>query len=253
MKLYESINKNRREYFATATTAEKFKYLVDYYGFRTIVALVILTISTILIVQACTAPESVLSGTFINISLYARENAVAELENEFMKEQKIDSSKFTADFGSNLTISESDPEMTSASYQVLAAQASGKTLDFIVSSPDFVITYAYEKLFVDLTDVLTPEQIEMYKPYFLYVDGEVIKANERIEQSSDEMFDRTYPDCRKPEEMKDPIPVLIDLSSCKKIKTLYNAKKIDLCFGIVETGPNLENSLKFLDFIMKEK
>ena len=50
MKLYEEINKNRREYFATASKKEKFKYIMDYYGFRTIVALIVLTIIIITVV-----------------------------------------------------------------------------------------------------------------------------------------------------------------------------------------------------------
>ncbi len=251
MKLYESINKNRRDYFATATKKEKFKYLVDYYGFRTVVALIILTVVIVYIVQACTAPEEILHGTFVNISQYGRSHAVAEIGENFLKDQKIDSSKFTASFGGNLTISENDPETTAASYQVLAAQVSGKMLDFIVSSPDFVTTYAYEGLFVDLSEVLTKEQMEMYEPYFLYVDGEIIKELQKTDLSSDESFNVTYPDCRKPEDMKDPIPVLIDLSQSKQIKDLYNAKKIDLCYGILVIGPNQENAIKFLDYIMK--
>lgn len=252
MKLYEEINKNRREYFATATKKEKFKYIMDYYGFRTIVALIVLTIIIVTVVKSCTAPDVILNGTFINLSQYGRTHVAAELEERFLKDQKIDASEFTVSFGNSLIFSSTDVETTSASYQALAAQASAGTLDFIVSSPDSVMTYAYEGLFVDLTTVLSKEQIEMYEPYFLYVDKEVAIQKEDMTLSSDEIFEENYPDCRKPEEMKKPIPVLIDLSQSKTIKDLYNAKKIDLCYGIVDLGENKDNAIIFLDYIMKK-
>ena len=51
--------------------------------------------------------------------------------------------------------------------------------------------------------------------------------------------------------MKDPIPVLIDFSEMKQIQDLYNSKKLNLAFGIVSSGENKENAVKFLDYITK--
>lgn len=250
MKLLESINHNRREYFKTATKKEKLKYLADYYGFRTIVCLAAVILATSLIIEACTKPDDILNGTFINLSQYGREMVAEELAADFMKEQKIDTKKYAALFNSSMTLS-SDAMADYEMHQALMVQMAGGKVDFIVSTPDSLIAYAYDEIFVDLTQLLTEEQIAVYEPYFLYVDKDIIRQRNEKKQSLEDLSEYVYPDCRKPEEMKDPMPVLIDFSEVKQIQELYNSKKLNLAFGLVSSGENKENAVKFLDFITK--
>ena len=250
MKLLESINHNRREYFKTATTKEKLKYLQDYYGFRTVVFLVATILATTLIVDACTKPDDILNGTFINLSVYGQQMAAEELELDFMEHLKIDTEKQTVLFDSSTTLtndSASDYEM----HQALLIRMAGGKIDFMVSSHDSLMEYAYDEIFVDLTTVLTEEQLKAYEPYLLYIDNDIVRQRNESQESLEELAEYTYPDFKDVENMKDPIPVLIDFSEMKQIQELYNSKKLNLGFGIVSAGEYKENAVKFLDYITK--
>lgn len=250
MKLLESINHNRREFFKTATKKEKFKYLADYYGFRTIVFLAAVIMATSLIIDACTKPDDILNGTFINLAQYGREMVAEELAADFMKDQKIDTKKYSALFNSSMTFS-SDAMADYETHQALMVQMAGGKVDFIVSSHSSLMAYAYDEILVDLTTILTEEQITKYEPYFLYIDNDIVRQRNESEQSLEELAEYTYPDFKDVENMKDPVPVLIDFSEMKQIQDLYNSKKLNLAFGIVSSGENKENAVKFLDYITK--
>ncbi len=250
MKLLESINHNRREFFKTATKKEKFKYLADYYGFRTVVFLAVAILATTLIIDACTKPDDILNGTFVNLSQYGRQTASEELAQEFMKELKIDTKKQTVLFDSGTTLTNdnfTDYEM----HQALMVRMAGGKIDFIVSSHSSLMSYAYDEILVDLTTILTKEQITKYEPYFLYIDNDIVRQRNENQQTLEELAEYTYPDFTDVENMKDPIPVLIDFSEMKQIQDLYNSKKLNLAFGIVSSGENKENAVKFLDYITK--
>ena len=251
MRIREEIRMKRKEYFATATTKEKIKYLIDYYGWLSMGLALILAFIIFGIVEVATAPEPVINGAFINLSQYGENFLTEELGKEFLKELNVDTKKYSANFSDNLIISSADAETTSTTHQVLMVHMSGGMLDFIVASPENLITYAYDDLFVDLTTVLTEEEIEAYKPYFLYVDAAITKERNEGSKSLEELADYVYPDMTKPEDMKEPIPVFLDLSDNERMKELYNAKKLNISFCIVSTGKNQENTVKFLNFLMK--
>ena len=252
MKISEEIRMRRKEYFAHATFSEKVKYLLDYYGLMTFGILLALGIIVFGILEITTAPEDILNGAFINVPQLGETYVTEQLQEDFMKAQEIDTSKYTVNFSDNLIISSSDLETTSTTHQVLMVQMSGGKVDFIVSSPDNLMTYAYDDILVDLTTVLTEEQIEKYKPYFLYVDAEIIRQRTNDQsQTLEDFADYVYPDPSKPEDMKDPIPVFIDFSQNERIQKMYSAKKLNVSFAIVVSGNYKDNAVKFLDFIMK--
>jgi len=121
-------------------------------------------------------------------------------------------------------------------------------LKSIQVSSDNLITYGYVQTLVDLSTILTDEQMKLYEPYFRYVDRAVSDTQDFKKLTATEL-----PDCGKPESMKQPIPVMIDLTQCETITNLYGRDVPNLCIGIVSTGENQENAVKFLDYIMKKQ
>lgn len=251
MTLREEIKKQRKEYFANATFKEKVKYLLEYYGFISMGVAAVLGLVIWGVVEVTASKDSVLNGAFINLSQYGENFLAEDLGDKFLKDQKIDASKYTTGFNDSLVITSSEDENSYTSHQVLMVHMSAGELDFIVSSPDNLMTYAYDSVLVDLTTILTKEQIKAYEPYFLYVDAAIIKQRENTSESFEELANYTYPDVTKPEDMEEPIPVFIDFSKNEKIQKLYNAKKLNIAFCLVTTGVNRDMAINFLDYIMK--
>jgi len=52
--------------------------------------------------------------------------------------------------------------------------------------------------------------------------------------------------------MKEPIPVLIDISGCKKVSDIYNYTDDTLAFGVTIKAPNSNRIPSFLEFLFKE-
>lgn len=244
MNLRQQIRKERKAYFANATTKEKFNYIWEYYGLWISVGLILIGIIIYIIIRSVTAPEDILNGTFANS--YSNENsyAVSDLGDAYMKDRNIDTSKRTVSFNGGLSLD---------SYEgstILITQVTGEKLDFVVGTETDLAHLAYGELFADLSDVLSKEQYEYYKPYFLYVDGAVIKEQQNIEAIDDSTVIE-FPDATKPEEMEDPIPVYIDLSSSDKLENLYGNLKDDMVFVIAFNAPNMKQTLDFLDYLMR--
>lgn len=251
MTIRDEIRRERQAFFKQATTKEKIKYIQDYYGLRIFIILVVLFFVGLIIYHSCTKPKSILNGSFINMGLYNMNYDANELGNAFLKAEKIDTSDYETAFVSNLTILNSEDPSAYEMHQILFTQMSAGALDFLVGTPDLLLTYAYDEAFTDLSTVLTREQIEQFKPYFLYVEGDLVEERANPDTNLEELSAMTFPDCRKPEEMKHPIPVMIDLTESEKVQKLYNEKASDLCYAIIYTGENQEYALKFLNYIMK--
>lgn len=248
MALKDDIKRERKAYFATATLKQKIEYIVHYYAPTALLIIAIIAFILYFILDAIHQPKNVLNGTFINLYTYDTRDEANELANKYLNDKGIDTTKYTATFGSNLVMS-SDLSVTQQSDQALIAQVSAGILDFTIGSSNHLLPYAYEQIFADLTTVLSEEQIEKYEPYFLYIDRTIILEKENT--SLDDLDGIEYPDCTKPEEMKDPIPVFIMTTESDIINDLYGFNDPHRCIGIVYNGKNQKNAIDFLDYIMK--
>ena len=59
------------------------------------------------------------------------------------------------------------------------------------------------------------------------------------------------PDCREPETMERPVPVLIDMSGSGELQSVYGGLADTLAFGFVANAPHPENTLKYVDYLMR--
>lgn len=129
---------------------------------------------------------------------------------------------------------------------LLSNLLSSGVFDFVVADSELLMRYAYGYNFIDLTTVLTEQQLEYYKPYLRYIVIEVL--SERLETHTDIPF----PDCMKPEDMQQPIPVMVDLSQCKAMQQYYGQHSKNLVFATLRVGEHQENTLNFLDHLMNQ-
>ena len=110
---------------------------------------------------------------------------------------------------------------------------------------------AHNTMFVELTTYLSPEQLKLVEPYLLYVDSAVIEELDAAYESKEDTSKIKLPDPRKPEEMEEPVAVMIDMSSCEKFAPIYGNSDETIAFGIITSAPNEDMLMQFIDYLMK--
>lgn len=250
MTLREEIKRERKKFLATATPKEKWNYFCDYYGLLTVVCIIIAFLVTWVVVDTVTRPEVLLNGTFINVPS-DRAQYSDELGDNFLKTQKIDTEKYTASFGTGLTLLNGDMVSSYESSQALMTQAAAGALDIIGGPNKQLLDYAYSGLFTDLRTVLTEEELEAYKPYLHYIDEAVVEERQELEDKMESYADIKLPDTQNPDAMKKPIPMFIDMGGNEKMGPVYGNTS-DLIVGVSVNYPNKDMTRKFLQYLLQE-
>lgn len=246
----ERIKAERKEYFKTAPFSKKIEFFWEYYKIHTLIVLVLVIGVGYFIHHLVTAKDTVLSGMFLNAYSLNDEVNVNDWGQEFLKLKEFDTEEYNVSFIDSHTLTGNDTTDREVE-QAIWVQIGAGSIDFMVSPLDYVTDYAYQDYYCDLRTILSEEQIAKYEQYFLYVDGEVIKEINELSQDIDNNVDVALPDVTKPEEMENPIPVLIDLSQCEKITELYNGTYDSLVFGVLINAEFTDNAVEFLDYLME--
>ena len=246
----ERIKAERKEYFKTAPLSKKLEFVWDYYKIHILVALALIAGISYYVHHLVTAKDIALSGMLLNVDALEHRDDIEELKQDILRQLKIDTDKYELNFidGYKLTGNAATDYDT---QQAIFVQLGAGSLDFTISPLEYMQYYAYQDCFYDLRDLLSEEQLQKYEPYFLYVDGEYMKEYEQRSNESSEETPIVLPDFTNPKDMKDPIPVFIDLSQCKTITDLYTVGKESLVFAVLGSVESTDNVSLFLDYIME--
>lgn len=239
--------KKEREAIKTAPLKKKLSYFWDYYKWHTLFTIAVIAIICGYVYHVATAKGSILNGVLLNS--FSEGDTAMSLEEDFAEENNIDLSEY--DIVLNTSLSYGDSFTYVESRQAITAQAAAGMIDFFTGDTESMQDVAYSFMLMDLRDILTEEQLELYEPYFIYIDQVVLDAIDAASDNIDEPISITYPDWHDPDSMEQPIPVLIDVSRCDSLRTMYDESITELAFGISTSISNTEQTLAFLDFLMK--
>ena len=131
------------------------------------------------------------------------------------------------------------------------AQSDEDNLDFVTGPMTSMQDLAYNGIFMDLREFFNPEQIKQYQDYFLYVDSAVITELADAYENDEDASSIKIADCTNPDAMKEPVPVMINITQCEKLAKIYNAEDGLLAFGVITNAPHQTRTLNFLKFIME--
>ncbi len=234
--------KEERAAIKNAPLKTKISYVWRYYKWHIFIPLVIIIFLSWYIVHVITEPDMILNGIFLNTSNSEASAVCEELREDFFEGENINTKKYDIAFDPSLTYV--DGTISGASNfettQTLTSWiASGKT-DFFISDWKTMTNLAYKSYLIDLREVLSEEEIEKYEPCFLYVDN--AKCHNMYLDPS------TALDCSKPEEMEEPVPVMIDVSGYKGLSKIY-AKEQPFALGIALKSSHVDNVLKLLKYL----
>lgn len=238
---------------------EKLKFYWKYHkGFLFICALGIVMLG-LYIYSSISSPVLYISGFMLNTDSVGTTNA-KDLEKAFTEKYGVTPSMGKVVFNDQYICKPGNDSLSEENYESVKelwlAKSRGN-LDFVCGPNEDMINLVYDTIvadttmFCDLRDVLSTKDIKKYEKHFLYIDYDVVKQLEKAFDKKQDTSGIAIPDCTKPENMKDPIPILIDISSAEKLSTIYTSSD-SVSLGFIEgiSSQCRDAVLEFLEFIV---
>ena len=242
--------REEREAMKHGTPKQKLEYFWLYYKWHVIIAVAAIAAITSFIYEAVTRKETALYALFLNSFVLAEDSAEA-YKQSFLDTSEINTDEYEILVDTSLYLQPgSMDENTYAAVQKVSVYVAAGEIDLIGADQAAFEYYGYLDYLADLRDMLTPEQIEKYSPYFYYIDGEVLAAKQKAADKLEE-YTLAYPDPSKPEEMADPIPVGIFLENASEDFTsnyMFSGGSSS-AIGFVVNANHVENAQAFVDYI----
>ncbi len=246
--------KRQRDYLKDKSGKERLAFFWKYYKWHILIWSLGIICLFFFVYKKVTAPVYVMQGFFLNASEESANSKAEKLAQDFEKENNIDTSYGGVMLNSNYAYwpnGEGDAEKAYQASEAILAQKEHDALDFIAAPITSIQDLAYNNLFTDLRAFLNQQQLLEYKDHLLYIDKAVITELETAYENDKDVSDIKLPDCTNPDAMKDPVPVLIDITHCEKLAGIYNSAEGSFALGIMEDLPHKTKTLDFIDFIMK--
>ena len=239
---------------------DKISYVWEYYKLPIICVIAAIAIISSLFYSKVTEKEEVISGLILNAGLYGSTSSQedwAALSEDFLNTMNLSLKDYEVNLNTTLSFyvgGENLEQIYNPQNQMMILTfVSAGTLDFISADTGTMISFAYQGYFKDLSELLSPEDYEAYKPYFLYIDDAFKEQLDEDKQDGALSGPVEYPDCTNPDSMQKPIPVLIDMSKSEKLQKLYHHPVTDvLCFGFTSNLPHEEKSVEFLKYMLPQ-
>lgn len=170
--------------------------------------------------------------------------------NDFMDYAGIDKEKYTVSFNTSLNFESN----AIATAEFITVYIAARDLDVLVGDPDSFSRYAYSNVYMDLSEVLSAEMLtelsESGRIY--YIDNAVAAQIEALQNTNQSAENIVLPDPFKPEEMQEPIPVGVDISSCRKFTDTYYYKEGISYLGIIANTKRGDTAIKLVEFLLSE-
>ena len=84
----------------------------------------------------------------------------------------------------------------------------------------------------------------------LYYDREVMEKMNSTDDTTKDMAEIILPNPSKPEQMKDPVPVMINITGTETISILYPGFTDNYAIAFLANAKNTEKALEFLDYLI---
>lgn len=241
--------KEQRAALKNGTFKQKLSYFWYYYKWHTIGSIAALVAVILLIHDIVSQKNEVFYAAMLNSSNLLQDESFAE---QFMEYAGIDPNADTATFDDSLSISFSNlNEITLASAQKLQATMIAGKVDVIVAGDELFENYANDGVVTDLRQIMTSEQLAVYKPYLYYVDRVLVEQIAEANYNLDTSFQPEIPNPTKPELMEDPVPVGIYVDSSTLLTSNYRISDGDrIVAGFLANSNHTDMAIKFIEFLL---
>ena len=204
---------------------EKFRLLYKAHRLYFWAAGAAVILGVILFVSAFTVKQTVLRGMLVGTGVGADYQS---LSRGFVESLGLDSSRGQIQFMDDIAYS-ANPEQPGDNFgaiDLLTEYTARGYADFMLGETEVMESLAYSDFFVDLREVLTPEQLDALEGKLLYVDKAVIRQLEQMALSQEYPEDFAVPDPASPQRMEEPVPVLVNVTGHETLKPLFGENTV---------------------------
>lgn len=247
--------KEERAALKHGTPKEKWNYFLDYYKWHVIVGIAVIAMAVSLISQILSRKDTIFYAVMIN---GIEGTAVQEYKEAFAEYAGLDLDGNDILFDTTIRAGSGDPNDVGhynpdalASGEKLMIYIASSEVDVFVTDRDTLQQYVYNEFLLDLRELLTPEQIAAYEPYFYYADQAVIAEKNAAEDAMNYDYVPVYPDPLAPDTMKEPVPVGICIPDSSSLRENFLYAREDLVLGVVVNSKRKETASLFIDYIMQ--
>lgn len=246
MTIFEHIKK-QHENIKSKPKEERWRYFWDYYKWHMLAIVLVIAILIQGVVSIVNRKETVFSGILLNCMISIDDD---EFLQGFYDHAGIDAKHQQAAFYTDITLTDKNNKNDITAFQRIMAGIATKDTDFVVGQKENFQLCAYNtsRMLMDLREFLDAETLKTYADRLYYVDGAVV---EKLSVPVGELQDTSIPipDPTKPEAMKDPIPVGIDISDRKDFQTAYYFPDTVLYLGVITNTTRPELTRQFIDYL----
>lgn len=170
--------------------------------------------------------------------------------NDFMEYAGIDKEKYDVAFNTSLSF-EGNAIGTAEFVTVYIA---ARDLDILVGDPDSFSRYAYSNIYMDLSESLDAETMARLSATnsIYYIDATVAAKIDEQQNTSQSAEEIVIPDPFRPEEMKEPVAVGIDVSNCPRFTEAYYYKEGTAYLGVIANTQRSDTAIKLIAFLFAE-
>jgi len=226
---------------------KKLSYIGTYYGVPIAAVLAAIVIVISMIVHYHNIKPSALNVCCVNTM--AEQESIESYLHGFAREQQIDLEEYEVTARTGIGFSGINMEMDYRSSQLLLSMIVSGEIDVMAADRDTILTHCYQQACVDLTGVLTQEQMEALAPHLLYMDLEYVEKMASFTEDPTQ-----YPDPSKPEDMAQPIPIAIAFQpEWEFAQIAYPHTYADSAIALITTGENRGSAEAFLQYILAQE
>ncbi len=241
-----------REAIKSAGLKTKIAYFWEYYKWHSIVAVALLA-SMVFIIHSCaTNTKSALYVAMINTLPHGDAEVYAE---EVAERLHVNAPRTNVvfDLGMYMNFDDFDTNTAYAAQKMMVLLASGDA-DLMITNTKSLEYYAYNDTMCDLRDIMTPEQIEKYEPYFFYLDAQVLRDKMEADNNLDITYEVPYPeDPSDPTTMAEPIPVGVYVDGCSELMDRFYFHEGRVALSVIASAKHVDLGLQYLDLLFEEQ
>lgn len=223
---------------------DKLTHIGTYYWPHILVVGFLLVLAVSLVTTVAGAKEPALQGYLLSTSQKTED--APDLPQAFAQFASIDTGEYDVTLTASSYAVSGSADMSMADSQIIASQTAAEALDVLCGDVSILLNYAYRDYFFDLREILTPEQLEKWAPYLLYIDQKVLDA---ISEKPETEY--ALPDPTAPEQMEIPIPVALAIPESSVLWDSYTFLGDSPAIGVVVNSRQAENAVRFLEYILQ--
>lgn len=215
----------------------KLEHLFTYYRYPIIAAVILIAMVISLAVSISSQKESGFQAYLIG-AIPKNENTDAFLE-DFANVAGINTGTHFVSITPGGMVSEDGKDENSVvNAQTVAVKTAAGELDVLGCPTDRFLGYAYNEYFVDLRQVFSQEQLDLWGARLIYIDTALL-AEETLTQ---------LPDPTDPSKMTSPMAVGLQISADGPLADYCLLANDGLVLGILCNAPNPEAAAMFLQY-----